>query len=212
MVRDDKTRRARFEAEVLPHLDAMHRTARRLTYNTADADDVVQDSVIKAYRYFDSFEPGTNVRAWLLKILTNVYFSRHRRNAMENQVAALGAGDPVADGWVSAATMAARREPERVAERPLIESAVARALSELPDDFRTVLVLVDIEGLTYREVAESMGCPMGTVMSRLHRARRAVALSLGIAPRVPSEEATTAAPEDVVSLAAYRDRRKERVG
>jgi len=206
MTPPDKQRRQRFEAEVLPHLDAMHRTAIRLTRSAADADDLVQDSVIKAYRFFDSYEQGTNVRAWLLKILTNLFFSRHRRSTLENNVSAMGAVDPVADGWMSAASMAPTRDPERLVERPLLEASVGKVLDELPEDFRTVLVLVDIEGLTYREVADAMGCPIGTVMSRLHRARKAVALRLGVGAPAQVES-----DDGVVSLDAFR-RRKESLG
>ena len=202
----DPHRRRRFEAEVLPHLDAMYRTALRLTRNPSDADDLVQDSVIKAYRFFDSYETGTNVRAWLLKILTNLFFSKHRRNSLEGTVAAMGATDPVSDGWMGAASVSPSREPEKMVEKPLLEAAVARCLEDLPEDFRTVLVLVDVEGMTYREVAEAMGCPIGTVMSRLHRARKAVAQKLGIQhEKVAQEE------ESVVSLDAWR-RRKESLG
>lgn len=206
MPRDERDRRSRFEAEVLPHLDAMHRTALRLTRSPSDADDLVQDAVIKAYRFFDSYEAGTNVRAWLLKILTNVFFSKYRRSTLEGNVQALAVTDPVADGWMSAASMGPTRDPERLMERPLLEASVARVLEELPEDFRTVLVLSDVEGLTYREVAEAMGSPMGTVMSRLHRARRAVAQKLGIA-----HEPADAAPSSVVSMEAFK-RRKENVG
>ena len=208
MNQSDPQRRRRFEAEVLPHLDAMYRTALRLTRNPSDADDLVQDSVIKAYRFFDSYEAGTNVRAWLLKILTNVFFSKHRRTTLESNVATLGATDPVSDGWMSAASVNPSRDPERMVEKPLLESAVARVLDDLPEDFRTVLVLVDVEGMTYREVADAMGCPMGTVMSRLHRARKAVAQKLGIVPERATEERPD---EGVVSLDSFR-RRKESLG
>jgi RNA polymerase sigma-70 factor (ECF subfamily) len=201
-------RRARFEAEVLPHLDALHRTALRLTRSESDADDLVQDGVLKAYRFFDHYEPGTNIRAWLLKILTNVFFSKYRRNTLDTEMKALGEGDPVADGWIGAATMGPRREPERMMERPLLEASVSKALQDIPEDFRAVLVLVDIEGLTYREVAEAVGCPIGTVMSRLHRARRAVAQKLGIQPA--AAESASARGDEVVSLQDYR-RRKEAV-
>lgn len=199
-------RRARFETEVLPHLDAMHRTAMRLTRNPSDADDLVQDAVVKAYRFFDSYEQGTNIRAWLLKILSNVFFSKYKRSTREGSVAALASTDPVADGWISQASISPSREPERLAERPLVEAEVSRVLDEVSEDFRTVLVLVDIEGLTYREVAEAMGCPIGTVMSRLHRARRAVAQKLGVTVGGDVVE-----EREVVSLDAYR-RRKESVG
>jgi RNA polymerase sigma-70 factor (ECF subfamily) len=198
----DPTRRRRFENEVLPHLDSLRRTALRLTRSESDADDLVQDAVLKAYRFFDNYESGTNVRAWLLKILTNLFFSKHRRHSLEGQVQALGEGDPVADGWISAASMGPRREPERLAERPLLEGKVSLALAELPDEFRTVLVLADIEGLTYREVADAMGCPMGTVMSRLHRARRAVAQRLGVHVEPAANR------DEVVSLDSYRKRKE----
>lgn len=206
---NDPGRRKRFESEVLPHLDSLHRTALRLTRSASDADDLVQDAVLKAYRFFDHYEPGTNVRAWLTKILTNLFFSKHRRHALEGQVKALGEGDPVADGWISAASMGPRREPNRIAERPLLEGKVAAALEDLPDEFRTVLVLADIEGLTYREVADAMGCPMGTVMSRLHRARRAVAQKLGI--NVEKTSDGRGERDEVVSLDDFR-RRKEALG
>ena len=202
----DKQRRQRFESEVLPHLDAMHRTALRLTRSASDADDLVQDSVVKAYRFFDSYESGTNVRAWLLKILTNLFFSKHRRTALEDTVSTLAASDPVSEGWMSAASMAPTREFDRLVEKPILEASVGRVLDELPEDFRTVLVLVDVEGLTYREVADAMGSPIGTVMSRLHRARKAVAQRLGIQPVQTAET-----QESVVSLDAFR-RRKEGTG
>jgi len=202
---DDTSRRAQFEAELLPHLDAVYRTALRLTRAPSDAEDLVQDTVLKAYRFFDRFEAGTNARAWLLKIMTNLFFSRYRRSSLEAEVRTLGASDPVADGWIGMATMEPRREPGRAAEGRLMQAAVAKALEEVPEDFRTVLILVDIEGLTYREVAETLGCPIGTVMSRLHRGRRAVGERLGVtAHGAPAETAA----DPVVSLEQYRRRRE----
>ena len=204
---DPTQRRHLFESEVLPHMDAMHRTATHFTRSSSDADDLVQDAVIRAWRFFDSYERGTNIRAWLLKIVSNVFYSKHRRNTLEGNVHAMATLDPVSDGWIGAASMNAQRDPERVVERPLLERSVAEALKDLPEDFRQVLVLVDVEGLTYREVAEAMNCPMGTVMSRLHRARRAVALKLGIVPeQVASRDEQHGAK--VVEMNSFR-RRKE---
>jgi RNA polymerase sigma-70 factor (ECF subfamily) len=203
--------RYRFEAEVIPHLSAMRRTALRLARSEADADDLVQDAVLKAYRFFDHFEPGTNVRAWLLKILTNMFFSRYRRRSLDEEVRAAAESDPIADGWISAASMGPRRDPERLMDRPLLESAVSRAVQQLPEDFRAVLVLADVEGLTYREVADACGCPIGTVMSRLHRARRAVAEQLGVAPPASSTAGGARDEDAVVSIEAFK-RRKEAVG
>ncbi|MDP3276347.1 MAG: sigma-70 family RNA polymerase sigma factor [Deltaproteobacteria bacterium] len=208
-LRVDPGRRKRFESEVLPHLDALHRTALRLTRSQADADDLVQDSVLKAYRFFDHYEAGTNIRAWLLRLLTNVFFSKYRRQTLDSQLKTLGQGDPVADGWMGAATMAPNREPERLAEKAILEGSVMRAVEELPEEFRAVLLLADVEGLTYREIAESMGCPIGTIMSRLHRARRAVATKLGVthtSNQAPKDEASP-----VVNMNDFRLRQKKEV-
>jgi RNA polymerase sigma-70 factor (ECF subfamily) len=207
---DDKARRKRFEAELLPHLDALYRTASRLTRSASDADDLVQDAVLKAYRFFDHYEPGTNIRAWLLKVLTNVFFTKYRRQTLDMQVRALGDGDPVADGWMGVATMAPNREPERLAERALLEGAVLKALDEVPEEFRAVLILADVEGLTYKEIAEAVGCPIGTVMSRLHRARRAVATRLGLTSHGVGDKSK--GEGDVFSLDAFRQRKKEASG
>jgi RNA polymerase sigma-70 factor (ECF subfamily) len=205
---DDKARRKRFEAELLPHLDALHRTALRLTRSGSDADDLVQDAVLKAYRFFDHYEAGTNFRAWLLKVLTNLFFSKYRRQTLDTQMRALGDGDPVADGWMGMATMAPNREPERLAERALVEGAVLKALDDVPEEFRAVLILADVEGLTYKEIADAVGCPIGTVMSRLHRARRAVAIRLGLTSHGAGEKSKG----DVLSLDAFRNRKKEASG
>jgi RNA polymerase sigma-70 factor (ECF subfamily) len=207
---DDPTRRRRFEAELMPHLDALHRTALRLTRSGSDADDLVQDAVLKAYRFFDHYEAGTNFRAWLLKVLTNVFFSKYRRQTLDSQMRALGEGDPVADGWMGMATMAPNREPERLAEKALLEGAVLKALDEVPEEFRAVLILADVEGLTYREIADAVGCPIGTVMSRLHRARRAVAMKLGLGAH--GGEQKKKSEGDVLSLDAFRNRKKEASG
>ncbi|MBL8684237.1 MAG: sigma-70 family RNA polymerase sigma factor [Myxococcales bacterium] len=209
---DDRNRRKRFEAELLPHLDALHRTALRLTRSPSDADDLVQDAVLKAYRFFDHYEDGTNFRAWLLKVLTNVFFSKYRRQTLDSQMRALGEGDPVADGWMGVATMAPNREPERLAEKALLEGSVLKALDELPEEFRAVLVLADVEGLTYREIADAVGCPIGTVMSRLHRARRAVATRLGLTSHEPAHKEKDNSDGGVLSLDAFRNRKKEAIG
>lgn len=207
---DDKARRKRFEAELLPHLDALHRTASRLTRSASEADDLVQDAVLKAYRFFDHYEAGTNFRAWLFKVLTNVFFSKYRRQALDTQMRELGEGDPVADGWMGVATMAPNREPERLAERALLGGAVLKALDEVPEEFRAVLILADVEGLTYKEIADAVGCPIGTVMSRLHRARRAVATRLGLTSHGAVEKSKSEG--DVLSLDAFRNRKKEASG
>jgi RNA polymerase sigma-70 factor, ECF subfamily len=174
--RDDRP--VAFEAEVLDHLDAMYGVALRMTKNDAAAEDLVQDTVVKAVRARDQYKAGTNLKAWLLRILTNTFINRHRRGGLERDVLEGPDAGPLADRWIGASTMRAMRDPESDALAPLVETEVRRALDELPDHFRAAILLSDVEGLSYKEVADVMDCPVGTVMSRLHRARKMLQASL----------------------------------
>jgi len=163
-----------FEDCVLAHLDAMYVVARRLTRDPSTAEDLVHDAMLKALRARHQFEPGTNLKAWLLRILTNTFINGYRRGGLERTTAegVHDGGDPVADGWVSAHSMRSMREPEEEALRPVLRAELSRAVDELPDEFRIALVLCDVEELSYKEIADAMGTPIGTVMSRIHRARK----------------------------------------
>jgi RNA polymerase sigma-70 factor (ECF subfamily) len=161
-----------FEIELLAHLDTLYAVSCRMTRSTTEAEDLVQDTVVKAMRARHQFEPGTNLKAWLLRILTNTFINRYRRGGLERDLFEGPDAEPLTDGWVGATTMRAMRDPETQALTPIIEAEVQRALDELPDEFRLAVVLSDIEELSYKEIAEAMGCPIGTVMSRLHRGRR----------------------------------------
>lgn len=163
---------AEFERESLSHLSALLAVATRLTRNPTEAEDLVQDTYVKAMRAQSQFEPGTNMRAWLLRILTNTFINRFRRGGLERSVLEGPDADPLADGWIGTATLQAMRDPESVALRPMLKAEILHALDELPDEFRVVVVLADVEELSYKEVADMVGCPIGTVMSRLHRGRR----------------------------------------
>jgi RNA polymerase sigma-70 factor (ECF subfamily) len=191
----------------------------RLTRSSVEAEDLVQDTLLKALRARDHFLPGSNMRAWLLRILTNTFINRYRRGGLERSVLDGPDADPLADGWVGAATMEAMRDPESGALRSLLEKEIVTALDELPEEFRLAVVLSDVEELSYREIADIMGCPIGTVMSRLHRGRRLLkrrlyehARAFGI---VGPEEAVgrsneakpNEASEPVVELADYKRRR-----
>jgi RNA polymerase sigma-70 factor (ECF subfamily) len=161
-----------FEREVLEQLPSLLAVGSRLMRNAPEAEDLVQDTVLKAIRAREQFESGTNLRAWLLKILTNTFINRYRRGGLERSVLDGPDADPLADGWVSASTMEALRDPESQALRPILEAEIGRALDELPAEFRLAVVLSDVEDLSYKEISDVMGCPVGTVMSRLHRGRR----------------------------------------
>ena len=165
-------RTARFERDALPYLGQMYPAALRMTHNRADAEDLVQETFTRAYAYFGQFEPGTNLRAWLYRILTNTFLSSCRKRQREPQPAPTGEiGDRQlarAAYYPSSGLIPAEAE----ALEHLSDSAVLRALRQLPSAFRTVVYLADVEGYAYREIADLMGTPIGTVMSRLHRGRR----------------------------------------
>jgi RNA polymerase sigma-70 factor (ECF subfamily) len=201
-----------FEREAMSHLPTLLAVGSRLTRGNAEAEDLVQDTLLKALRAREHFTPGSNMRAWLLRILTNTFINRYRRGGLERSVLDGPDADPLADGWIGASTMEAMRDPESRAMRALLEKEITQALDELPEEFRLAVVLSDVEEMSYREISEIMGCPIGTVMSRLHRGRRLLkrrlyehARTLGI---VGPEAAVGPAPareaEAVVDLASYR--------
>jgi RNA polymerase sigma-70 factor (ECF subfamily) len=204
-----------FEAEVLTHLDAMYGVAMRMTKNTASAEDLVHDSIVKAVRARQQYKAGTNLKAWLLRILTNTFINRHRRGGLERDILEGPDAGPLAHRWIGAATMRAMRDPEREALAPLVEAEVRNALEELPEHFRLPIVLSDVEGLSYKEIADVMGCPVGTVMSRLHRARKMLqvtlrdqAVALGIVEPLEEKRAAVGDPNAPVDLQKFRSRQR----
>jgi RNA polymerase sigma-70 factor (ECF subfamily) len=176
----DEERRERFVRDAMPYLDQLYSAALRYTRNPADAEDLVQESFTKAYAAFHQFRPGTNLRAWLYRILTNTYINSYRKQQRQpSEVSADSYGDSAGDGSGDfslydriAATTAAPAEVEVL--RRLPDAEVKQALAELPEQFRMAVYLADVEGFSYAEIADIMGTPIGTVMSRLHRGRTAL--------------------------------------
>ena len=159
-----------FEHEALPHADILYNYALRMTNDPADADDLVQETFLKAFRFWDKYEQGTNIRAWLFRILKNSYINRYRKVSKEPDTVDY---DEVQNFYTSIRDESA--DPNDLQQSifgNLLEDEVAGAISELPEDFRTVVILSDIEGLPYEEIAEFVDCPVGTVRSRLHRGRK----------------------------------------
>jgi RNA polymerase sigma-70 factor (ECF subfamily) len=196
-----------FEQDALGHLDTMYSVACRLTRNPSSAEDLVQDAMVKALRARDSFQPGTHLKAWLLKILTNTFFNQYKRGGLERTVLEGPDADPLAEGWISAQTMRGMRDPEALALSPMLRAELQTALDALPEDYRLAVVLSDIEELSYKEIADVMGCPIGTVMSRLHRGRAALKKSLFEQAHllgIVDEATASAEPTD---LNAYRKKR-----
>lgn len=205
LFRTERALRAEFEREVMPHLDALYGAAVRLSRSPADAEDLVQDTLLKAFRFYDTFEPGGHLKAWLLRILTNTYITRYRRAVLERAAAEDDTAGPVGDGVLSRDAMRGLLSPVDEAERALLAREIERALSELSEEHRLVVVLSDMEDLSYKEIAETVGVPIGTVMSRLHRARKVLqgrlldqAQALGIVAAGPVDA------REPVDLAAFR--------
>jgi len=162
-----------FEAEALRHLDALYRTALRMTRSEADAEDLVQETYIRAFRFRDQFTLGTNMKAWLFRILTNTFINTYRRKSAQPEVTDLEGVDEFSLYRRMADDRAASSSPDPEAEllNGLVDTEVTDALEALPEKFRTT-VLLDVEGFSYKEIAEMLGIPIGTVMSRLHRGRK----------------------------------------
>lgn len=165
-------RAARFERDALTHLDQLYGAALRMTHNRADAEDVVQEAYAKAFASFHQFKPGTNLKAWLFRILTNTYINGYRKAQRRPQ---LSDDENVEDWQIARAAShdaSGLRSAEVEALDAMPDSQVLAALDNLSDDFRQVVLLADVEGFAYKEIAEIMGTPIGTVMSRLNRARK----------------------------------------
>ena len=216
--RHDNSTRKEFEELTLPHLDTLYSAALRLTKNERDAEDLVQDTFLRAYRFFDKFERGTNIKAWLFRILTNTFINRYRRSVKERSIIEGSEKEAVQERFVSRRASEYAANPEQYLLDRLLSDDVLRAIDELPIDFRLVVILADLQDFSYNEIAEIVGCPVGTVMSRLYRGRRLLQKKLkdyALESGVISEEAVEAAmmtkkereAAGLTDLAEYRRRR-----
>lgn len=205
-----------FEREALPHLSALYAAALRMTRNEKDAEDLVQDALLRAYRFFDTFQPGTNCKAWLFRILTNVFCNNYRDREREHVVLAEAESSPAnLEQFVGGGVDG--RDIETALLGRMVSADVEKALAAVPSDFRMAVILADLEDFSYKEIAEIMDCPAGTVMSRLFRGRKILqgllhdyAVEQGIIQAQPQlGEGDAAAPVD---MAAYRRRRDQGQG
>jgi RNA polymerase sigma-70 factor (ECF subfamily) len=178
--RDERARRRAFEEQMLPHLDALYRTAFAMTKNSGDADDLVQDAYLRAYQFFDQFQGGTNARAWLFRIMTNLYINSYRRRTREpervsyDELEDFYLYNRLADGQSRGVSASPEEE---VVQKVEIE-AVRAAIERLPDEYRDTVILADLNEFSYQEIADMLQIPIGTVRSRLSRGRRLVQKAL----------------------------------
>lgn len=200
-------RRQSFEKEALPHLDALYGMALRLTRDERQAEDLVQDSVVKAYRFFHRFEEGSNIKAWLFKVMVNTFYNTVRKEKNQHRLALEAEVDSHCERFLSTSTMNGQRAEDVLLEGLVLEKLRAE-VEKLPQEFRDAVVLCDLHDFSYKEIAEILGCPVGTVMSRLYRGRRLLqkrlyqyALEQGYVHAPVVEENGTA------SLQAYRQRK-----
>src|SRR5688572_18092817 len=213
-------RKQEFEELALAHLDPLFSAALRLTKNERDAEDLVQDTCMRAYRFFEKFERGTNIKAWLFKILTNTFINRYRRRVKERTVVEGSEREAVHERFISRDATDFAANPEQYFFDRLLSDDVLRSIDALPIDFRLVVILADLQEFSYKEIAEILECPVGTVMSRLFRGRKLLQKTLreyaegqgvlshkeepGSAP-TPTPEA---GPSPVAELDEYRRRKK----
>lgn len=231
--------RREFEQTALPLINNLYGAAMRLTRDPAEAEDLVQDSMVRAFRFWNTFQQGTNIKAWMFTILRNTFINGyHRRNRTKNfqqdvnsQMRSLGPAVAVAN------STSLPPGPEEAVSSEITQRHIREALDSLPPDYRMAVTLADLEGLSYKEIAEVMDCPIGTVMSRIYRGRKTLhkllydhAREIGVVQdgdppageretryariktkRTAEREEDTArvSSRDAVDLAAYRDRRKK---
>ena len=167
-----KKNKREFEAACVEHLDGLYAAALKMTRNSANAEELVQNTYLRAFRFADKFELGTNLKAWLFRILTNTFINDYRHKGHERRYIDRAAAEPVYDEILDSRAREYASNPEAHLFTSFFKKDLEKALDELPEDFRTVVVLSDMQGFTYKEISEMIESPIGTVMSRLHRGRR----------------------------------------
>jgi RNA polymerase sigma-70 factor, ECF subfamily len=217
MIFGRRSTQADFEREVMPHLQSLYGVAMRMTKSESDAEDLVQDAILRAYRFWDGFESGTNARAWLMRIMTNLFRNRYREKAREQEI--LGEAE-ASTANVGQFQGSAPRDAESALFGRMLSRDVEKALALLPPEFRLPVILADLEDLSYKEIADIMECPAGTVMSRLYRGRRMlqkmlsdyagkVASDGGAAAESPAESVAESKPEEnLVDFESFKRSRR----
>ena len=225
--------RREFEQTALPLLDNLYGAAMRLTRDPAEAEDLVQDSMVRAYRFWDTFKQGTNIKAWLFTILRNTFINGYHRRGRARKFEADVNGQMRSLGPTVAVAYSTSQPPgpEEVVSKQITTARIREALDSLPTDYRVAVILADLEGLSYKEIADAMDCPIGTVMSRIYRGRKLLhkllydhALEIGVVAegdppageretkytRIKKKKPKPGEQDEAVDLAAYRDQKTRR--
>ncbi len=200
---------AEFEEAILEHLDALYGTALRLTGRVAEAEDLVQDTYVRAVRFRKRFEPGTNLKAWLFKMMINLFINRYRTHRRLRKIQETMDQQELAEKFVPREQLMATSAPEEYFFEKLFSDDVVQALDALPHDFKMVVLLADVNGFSYAHIADMLEIPMGTVMSRLHRGRkmlREMLYSFAVEEGYIHEKTTEPEGSNVVS---YLERKKK---
>jgi RNA polymerase sigma-70 factor (ECF subfamily) len=161
-----------FDSQVMPYLDSLYNTAYRMTRSAEDAEDLVQETYFKAYKYYDKFEEGTNLKAWLFKILKNTFINNYRKRKLEPRSVDFAEIEDSFERIVRRDNNEQAADPESEFFTGVLDDDVKKALDSLPYDYRMVVILADLEDFSYKEIADILDCPVGTVMSRLYRGRK----------------------------------------
>ena len=161
-----------FDSQVMPFVDSLYNTAYRMTRSAEDAEDLVQETYFKAYKYYDKFEEGTNLKAWLFKILKNTFINNYRKRKLEPRSVDFAEIEDSFERIVRRDSNEQPSDPEADFFSGVLDEDVKKALESLPYDYRMVVILADLEDFSYKEIAEILDCPVGTVMSRLYRGRK----------------------------------------
>lgn len=173
-------RKEEFEEVALPYLGALFNLALNLTRNRKDAEDLVQEAYLRAYRFFDTYQPGTHIKAWLFRILRNTFINRYRASKVRPEEVDFSKVETVYERVVDERYLQARRppSPETLVMEGVLDEEVEQALARLPEEYRTVVLMALMEEMSYKEIAAALSIPLGTVMSRLHRGRKLLQASL----------------------------------
>ncbi len=199
-----RNRRKEYEKLVTPWFNALYASALRLTRNERNAEDLVQDAVLRGWRFYDRFEQGTNFRAWLFRILTNTFINSYRRSTRENALQKESERQAIAARFFSSDLTEQASNPEAFIIERLMSEDVLKAIDGLPITFRLVVILADIQEFNYKEISDILDIPVGTVMSRLFRGRQQLQRALRGAP----EEHDQDLPNAAIDLNTYRERKK----